>query len=122
MPLPLRVKRIVYERAKGKCQRCGTPLKMNEGDFHHKGVATSERPSSIVFLCPNCHRKYGHEYRTVKHDTLFGLEKEVRVIHKRVVRKKRRTYKTIALHDSWTGEVIGHRRIRIRRQEKKGER
>jgi hypothetical protein len=118
MPLPLRVKRIVYERANGKCERCRTPLKMNQGDFHHKGIATSKRPSSIVFLCPNCHRKYGHEYRTVKHDTLLGVEKEVRIVHKKVVRKRRRTYKTIAVHDFW-GNIVGHRRIKIRRPQKK---
>ena len=117
-PLPLRTKRIVYERAKGKCQRCKIYLKINQGDFHHKGKPTSTRPSSIVFLCPTCHRKYGHKYRTIKRESIWGVEKERRIIRQRVVRKKPKTYKTIAIHD-FLGNIVGHRRLKIRRIKRK---
>ncbi|MGD0329316.1 MAG: hypothetical protein ABSB40_02585 [Nitrososphaeria archaeon] len=34
-PIPMRVKRAVYLRAKGRCKKCHINLKMEEGDFHH---------------------------------------------------------------------------------------
>jgi 5-methylcytosine-specific restriction endonuclease McrA len=46
--IPLRVKRIVYERAEGKCQKCKTHLKIDEGDFHHKGKPTSTSARAIL--------------------------------------------------------------------------
>ena len=97
-PLPMRVKRLVYERAKGKCQKCKTRLKINEGNFHHKGKPTSTRPSSIVFLCPNCHTKYGHYYTTIRRETLFGSETERRIHRQRIVRKKPKKYRRVAIH------------------------
>lgn len=117
-PMPLRVKRIVYERAEGKCQKCKTPLKIDEGDFHHKGKPTSTRPSSIVFLCPTCHRRYGHKWKTVKRETLFGTEKERKLVQQRVVRKKPRRYRRIAVRGPF-GEVTGYRTARIRKSRKK---
>jgi len=117
-PLPLRVKRIVYERAKGKCQKCGTTLRIDEGDFHHKGKPTSTRPSSIVFLCPTCHRKYGHEWRTVKRETLLGVEKERKLVRQRVVRKKPKKYRRIAIR-GFFGEITGYRTVRIRKSKTK---
>jgi hypothetical protein len=118
-PIPLRVKRIVYERAKGKCRKCGTRLKMDEGDFHHKGKPTSTRPSSIVFLCPNCHRKYGHKYRIVKHETVWGgVEKERKIIRQRIVRKKAKKHRRIAVRDI-SGQVIRYRTARTEKTKKR---
>jgi len=118
-PIPLRVKRIVYERAKGRCEKCRTPLKIDQGDFHHKGKATSTRPSSIVFLCPTCHRKYGHKWKTVKRETLLGIEKERTLVKQRVVRKKPKKYRRIAIR-GFFGEVTGYKTVRIRKSKKKG--
>ena len=117
-PLPLKVKRIVYERAKGKCQKCKAPLKINQGDFHHKGKPTSTRPSSIVFLCPTCHRKYGHKWTTVKRETWSGTEKERRIHRQRVVRKKPQKYRRVAIR-GFFGEVTGYRKVRIRKSRTK---
>jgi 5-methylcytosine-specific restriction endonuclease McrA len=117
-PVPSRVKRIIYERAKGKCQKCKIPLEIDEGDFHHKGKPTSTRPSSIVFLCPNCHRKYGHEYKTVKRETIWGVEKERRIVRQRVVRKKPQKYRRKAIRGPF-GDVIGYRTIKIRKPKRK---
>jgi len=49
-PIPMKVKRAVYEPAKGKCEKCGIPLEMNHGDFHHiRDHAVTPRVKSVRF-------------------------------------------------------------------------
>jgi len=69
---PMNVKRAVYERAKGKCEKCGIPVEMSEGDFHHtRDPTVTPRAKSVRFLCPTCHRKYGHKRTIRKRETLL---------------------------------------------------
>ena len=92
VPLPLKTKREVYERAGGRCESCGRPLKMNEGEFHHlRKPSVKSTASTIQFLCPTCHRKYGHEWRTRTVHTILGTEKR-RYIKRKKVRKHRSPY------------------------------
>lgn len=86
--IPSKTKKAVYERAKGRCERCGKPLKIGKGaQFHHlKKPTVKSRPSTIQFLCATCHMNHGHDYksRTTGYDPLTG-----RPIRKtRIVRKK----------------------------------
>jgi len=68
------VKRQVYKRAKGKCEKCGRSLTMREGDFHHvRDPTVTPRAKSVRFLCPLCHRRYGHKRVTRKVETFFGM-------------------------------------------------
>ena len=83
--IPSTTKKAVYERANRRCESCGLPLKMTDkrAQFHHRREPTvKSRPSTIQFLCANCHRNYGHEYHTV---TKQGI-KERRIKRKRVGR------------------------------------
>ena len=62
VPIKVSVKKRVYTRAKGKCECCGLPLEMNHGDFHHtRDPTVSATSKTVQFLCPTCHRKYGHK-------------------------------------------------------------
>jgi ssDNA-binding Zn-finger/Zn-ribbon topoisomerase 1 len=75
-PIPMKVKRQVYKRAKGKCEKCRRPLKMNQGDFHHtRDPTVTPRAKTVRFFCPTCHRIYGHKRITRKRETFFGTEK-----------------------------------------------
>ena len=118
-PIPMRVKRKVYERAKGKCEKCGIRLKINEGDFHHtRDPTVTPRATSVRFLCPLCHRRYGHKRVTRKRETLLWTEKETKVVRQDVVkikkppRKKPKT-KRVAVRDIF-GDVIGYRTVKVR--------
>lgn len=118
--LPMRRKRQVYERAKARCEKCGTRLKMNEGDFHHtRDPTVTPRAANIRFLCPTCHRKYGHKRKTRTKELLFGTEKEVKVIRKDVVKiakpaKKKAKTKRAAIRGIF-GDVIGYKTVKIRK-------
>lgn len=108
--LPSKTKKEVYQRSDGKCESCGKPLKMNKGEFHHlRKPSVRSRPSTIQFLCPTCHRNYGHEWKTRTVHTIFGEEKKRYLVRKKVhkhkspywdkikktaSRKKKRTRKT----------------------------
>ena len=122
--IPMKVKRQVYKRAKGKCEKCGIKLKMNEGDFHHtRDPTVIPRASSVRFLCPLCHRRYGHKRTTKKTETLFGTEKEVRVKRQKVVKikkpiKKKPKTKRVAIRNFW-GDVIGYRTVKTRKPKTK---
>lgn len=88
--IPMATKRKVYENANGRCESCGMPLKMKDGEFHHTRKPTvKSRPSTIQFLCGTCHKKYGHERYTIT-KRIFGMpiEKEPRIKRKRVHRHK----------------------------------
>jgi hypothetical protein len=121
-PIPMKVKRQVYKRAKGKCEKCGIKLKMCDGDFHHiRDPTVTPRVSSVRFLCPLCHRKYGHKriVRRVNTDT-FWETKRVRTIPKEVVKvgQKKPKVRRKAIRDFW-GNVIGYRKIRKTKRKKK---
>ena len=89
VPLSMETRKKVYERAKGRCESCGIPLKMKEGEFHHLREPTAKsRPSTIQFLCPTCHKRYGHDYKTITRSTIFGTEKITKIIRKRVRKHK----------------------------------
>ena len=88
------VKREVYKRAKRECERCGTKLQMSEGDFHHfRKPSISPTAETVQFLCPTCHRKYGHERKTVRHSGLFNDEIETVIKRKRAPTRKKTTKK-----------------------------
>lgn len=124
-PIPMKVKRQVYERAKGRCEKCGRPLKMNQGDFHHtRDPTVTPRASSVRFLCPTCHRIYGHKRVTRTRDSdTFWEEKETKTVRQEVVkikkpaRKKPKT-KRVAKRDFW-GDVIGYRTVKVRKPKTK---
>lgn len=74
-PFPMKVRRVAYERASGRCERCGAVLGDNCGHAHHrlpKRVGGSTRGeiqtvSNCLIVCDFCHR-FIHE----------GLAKESR--------------------------------------------
>jgi hypothetical protein len=118
-PIPMKTKRKVFKRAKGKCEKCGRSLKINEGDFHHtRDPSVAPRVSSVRFLCPTCHRIHGHERVTRKRETLLGTEKEVKVVRKDVVKvkkpkKKPKKTRRVAIRDL-LGNVTGYRTVKVR--------
>jgi len=92
VPIPAKTKRIVYERAKGRCERCGRPLKMSDtgAHFHHlRKPTTRPRPQNVQFLCAFCHKQYGHEFksRTVGYDPITGKPRKKVIIIRKKVRK-----------------------------------
>jgi hypothetical protein len=116
----MKVKRQVYKRAKGRCEKCGIRLKINEGDFHHtRDPTVIPRASSVRFLCPLCHRRYGHK-RIVRKDDSFWNETEVKTIPREVVKFKKKKPKTKrkAIRDIF-GDVIGYRTVKIRKPKRK---
>ena len=95
-PIKMAVKKEVYKRAKGKCERCGEKLEFWEGDFHHtRSPSISPTAKTVEFLCPNCHRKYGHTRKTVKHEDLWSTSTETKIKRHRVAtnREKKPTKK-----------------------------
>ena len=119
-PIPMRIKRRVYERAKGKCEKCGRPLKMNQGDYHHtRDPTVTPRASSVNFLCPTCHRIHGHKHTTRKRETLWGTEKVTKIKRQEVVkikkpRSKKPKTKRVAVR-GFFGEVIGYKTVKVRK-------
>jgi len=94
VPIPMKTKREVYERANKRCESCGKPLKITDKDvqFHHTGKtkpSVKSRPTTIQLLCASCHTKYGHEFYTVtKRDLILPPKKETRIRRMRVRRHK----------------------------------
>lgn len=115
----MRRKHAVYERAAGKCEKCGRKLTMKEGDFHHtRDPNVVPRAENIRFLCPTCHRKYGHKRKTVKKETLFTIEKKVKIFRKDVVKikkpaKKKTKTRRVAVRGLF-GEITGYRTVKTR--------
>lgn len=90
-PIKESVKKEVYKRAKGCCECCGIQLEKIHGDFHHwRSPTISPTAKTVQFLCPTCHRKYGHTRKTVTRDKgrIFE-EKEVEIIRHKVKRRKK---------------------------------
>jgi hypothetical protein len=88
---------------------------MSEGDFHHiRDPTVTPRASSVRFLCPLCHRKYGHKriIRKVNTDT-FWEKKEVKIVPKEVIKvgRKKPKIRRKVIRDFW-GNIIGYRKIR----------
>lgn len=84
-PIPSDIKKAVYERANRRCECCGMPLKMSQGEFHHLRKPTVKpRPSNLQFLCPT-HHNLGHkrEIRTVR-STMLETRREPYIVRKRV--------------------------------------
>ena len=93
-PVRATVKREVYKRAKGTCEHCGIKLTPSEGDFHHtRAPSISPTAKTVQFLCPTCHRRYGHSRKTVTHYGFFENEKETTIKRKRVPTRKKTTTK-----------------------------
>ena len=115
--LPMRRKHTVFKRAGGKNEKCGRKLTMKEGDFHHtRDPTVVPRAESIRFLCPTCHRKYGHKRKTIKREGLFYTEKEARIVRKDVVKVKKpakKKTKRVAIRGLF-GEVTGYKTVKIR--------
>jgi len=91
VPIPSDTKKSVYERANGRCESCGRPLKMTGkgAQFHHtKKPTVKSRPSTIQFLCAFCHTSYGHEFYTVTKTDPLGTIKETRIKRKKVGKHK----------------------------------
>jgi len=85
--IPSDTKKAVYERANKRCECCGMPLKISQGEFHHLRKPTAKsRPSTIQFLCPTHHRmpKLAHEWKTRTVRTIAGTVKKTYVKGKRV--------------------------------------
>ncbi len=94
--IKLSVKREVYTRAKGKCESCGIKLSMSHGDFHHfRSPSISPTAKTVQFLCPTCHRKYGHKRKTVTHNKGYIIEEKELVIKRKKapIKRKSRTKK-----------------------------
>jgi len=88
-------KKRVYERAKGRCESCGMPLKMTDrgAQFHHTRKPTvKSRSSTIQFLCATCHRRHGHKKRTVTKYDMLGRPNKVTKIVRLKVRKHKSPY------------------------------
>ena len=89
VPIPMETKKKVFQRAKKRCESCGMPLTMRDGAFHHtKKPTVKSRASTIQLLCPTCHQKYGHKYKTITKTTILGTEKITKIIRKKVHRHK----------------------------------
>ncbi|MBM3708552.1 MAG: hypothetical protein FJW69_09520 [Actinobacteria bacterium] len=91
-PIRTSVKKEIYERSGGKCQRCGLPIKWGskKGVFHHtRSPSISPTAKTVQFLCQNCHVEHGHSYKTVTHTNLFGFKNKETRIERKKVRKKR---------------------------------
>ena len=85
VPLPSTTKKAVYERANGRCESCGRPLKINQGEFHHLRKPTvKSRPSTIQFLCPTDHKLYGHKWKTRTARTMLESRKVPYIVRKKV--------------------------------------
>ena len=92
-PIRMSVKKEVYQRTKGKCERCGIKMTLKRGNFHHTRSPTiSPTAKTVQFLCPNCHSWYGHKRKTRTSQDFFGDRKVVTVKRQKV--RKAPTRKT----------------------------
>ena len=103
-PVRMSVRKEVYKRAKGRCERC-KKIKLDspdlkggfKGEYHHRrSPSISPTAKTVQLLCPNCHERYGHTRKTVKHeDLLFGTRKETKIKRHKVapIRRKKKPSK-----------------------------
>jgi len=82
--IPSDTRKAVYDRAKKRCECCGMPLRMSQGEFHHlKKPITKPRPSNLQFLCPT-HHKLGHKWKTRTQRTMLETKKVPNIVRKKV--------------------------------------
>ena len=94
-PISASVKTEVYTRAKGRCESCGKRLIKSQGDYHHwRSPKMSPSASTVQFLCPDCHKKYGHIMKVVVHRGILRKWKETTIVRVKV--KKHPQRKTAA--------------------------
>jgi len=129
-PIKISVKREVYKRAKGKCEKC-RKIKLDppdmkggfKGHYHHvRSPHISPTAKTVRLLCPTCHEKYGHSIKTVRREDLLGTYTEKKVKRHDVVKlgtKKKAKTRRVAIRDDWTGEVIGYRTVKVKVSPKK---
>lgn len=92
VPIPLSVKREVYERSGGRCENPQCKIKdhvmtMKEGHFHHtRKPSIKPTAKTVQFLCPNCHTWHAHERKT-KTEYGFLSESKVSIIKRKKVGK-----------------------------------
>jgi hypothetical protein len=66
----------VYVRAKKRCECCGMPLKISEGEFHHlRKPSINASPRTVQFLC-GTHHNLGHVRKTRTKQTMLGSRRE----------------------------------------------
>lgn len=95
-PIKKSVKKEVYKRAKGQCERCGKKLPFTGGAtcYHHIRKPTiSPTAKTVQLLCRNCHAEHGHKHKTVTRGGFLFEEKETVIKRKRVGRKRASTKK-----------------------------
>ncbi len=84
-PIRSSVKKEVYQRARGKCERCGIKMKPRQGNYHHtRSPSVSPTAKTVQFLCPNCHSWYGHTRKTRTERGFWSDTKVVTVKRQRV--------------------------------------
>ena len=84
-PIRSSVKKEVYQRARGKCERCGIKMKPRQGNYHHtRSPSISPTAKTVQFLCPNCHSWYGHTSKTKIERGFLSDTKVVTVKRQRV--------------------------------------
>ncbi|MCK4582033.1 hypothetical protein KAU18_01860 [Candidatus Bathyarchaeota archaeon] len=94
VPIKASVKKKVYKRAKGKCEVCGISLEMKHGDFHHtRDPKVSAMAKTVQFLCPTCHRKYGHKRVTRTELDWWDTRKVSKIVRQKVPKLKKTTTK-----------------------------
>lgn len=94
VPIKATVKKKVYKRAKGKCEVCGISLEMKYGDFHHtRDPKVSAMAKTVQFLCPTCHRKYGHKRVTRTESDWWDTKKVSKIVRQKVPKLKATTTK-----------------------------
>jgi len=110
--IPSATKKAVYERVNKRCQCCGKPLRINQGEFHHLRKPTvRSHPKFLQFLCPTCHKNYGHERKTKKVREMFETRKLVVIKRKRVRKHPSEPY--------WKTKKISARRTQSKKRKRK---
>lgn len=91
-PILSSVKTQVYKRARGCCESCGLKLKKSEGDFHHwRTPNISPTAKTVQFLCPLCHRRYGHKRKVITvGNPIMGYTKKVKITRIKVRKHTRK--------------------------------
>ena len=91
-PISPSVKAEVYDRADGRCESCGEHLTRVQGEFHHFAKPrVTPSVETVQFLCPSCHKAYGHAIKVVVHRGLLRKWKETTIVRVLVKKHPKRT-------------------------------
>lgn len=113
VPIKASVKKKVYARAKRKCESCGRPLEMKQGDFHHtRDPKVSAMAKTIQFLCPTCHRIYGHKRVTRTESGFWEDKKVVKTVRLKVPKMRTPSTKSPKTKKSTTSKKTSRRKIK----------